>query len=148
MTWIEEDYLETLLFDMWGEFTREYKDDIIRVYKEAIILSIYSRPAKQTVWRRTYNLLDSVDIEIDDNNLQVYVGNNFENSHYYSAYNSNRYIGDVLLHFLNEGHSSNSDSNNLFENYPATNYLSMASELIEQLTGYKPTIINEKPPKV
>lgn len=135
-------YLDGLVDNYEKEYLNSIKNDIVKIFKEAIQKEVYDY-YNPTVYARQYRLLDNVTIDLKpDNSLFVYT--DVLNVGYKSAITGNN-VGSMLDTFVFEGHDSESSVMNQYEHFEPRLALQTAKKMIqEKYPDLKVYIVNSE----
>lgn len=115
-----------------------------QIFKEVIQSVIYDSYTP-TIYERTYQLPNAINIEVNNDELIVYIDGDLLS--YYSAVDR-RNVSPAVPYFLESGHSDDSGIDNMYHNYPSRNYLEEVKNRIVSELGLECRVINDKPYQV
>lgn len=114
------------------EQIQQMVEDANKTLKKNVMEEIYNNYSPQQQYRHTYDLINSVNEEIEDVQGYIYFDNG--KLHYRSAVTGEN-VSPYVPYWLDKGHNDSSPINNLYHHYPAKNFLQKTIDELESKYG-------------
>jgi len=136
----DELYINEQIIEFQQMYLQKIKNRVKELFKQAVDEKVYKYYTPNT-YERTYQMLENIDVKIGtDDNLYVYVDNQF----YYSAVDGSPQYPNFINYIIQEGHSDGKGTNQ-YHDYEGRDYLGYAKELIDKEFDCDCEIISDEP---